>query len=365
MNVKQSTIGSAVLEQTTPKLSVAFILLPGFTLFAFSGFIDALRIAGDEVDRSRQKECHWTVIAPTLEPVRSNSGIDVIPWEVFPDPAKFDYLVVIGGRVEPQRHTDPRILDYLQQAADKDVFIIGVCTATFVLARIGLMEGRECCVHWYHRTEFEEEFPALVVNSERVFIEDKRRITCMGGGSAADVALRLIDRHCGASSARKATAGMVIDGMRNDHTPQPHAEAAWYGQISNPLIRRAVVIMDRYIADPLSMEEIAARLQISENTLYRSFKHTTGVSPAKLLRIIRLAHGHWSVHHSGLSISRIAHHYQFSDTSHFTRLHRTFYGVTPAQARDLGPENCRIKMQALQSDKLIAGILAGGLFILS
>jgi transcriptional regulator GlxA family with amidase domain len=57
-----------------PKLSVAFILLHEFTLFAFSGFVDALRIAGDEADHSRQKECRWTVIAPTLQPVRATAG---------------------------------------------------------------------------------------------------------------------------------------------------------------------------------------------------------------------------------------------------------------------------------------------------
>jgi len=130
-----------------PKLSVAFILLHEFTLFAFSGFVDALRIAGDELDNSRQRECRWTVIAPTLQPVRANCGVEITPWETFPDPSQFDYVVVIGGRMEPQRNTDPRILEYLRRVAEQGVAIIGVCTATFVLARAGVMKGRRCCVH--------------------------------------------------------------------------------------------------------------------------------------------------------------------------------------------------------------------------
>jgi putative intracellular protease/amidase len=124
-----------------PKLSVAFILLHEFTLFAFSGFVDALRIAGDDFDNSRQRECRWTVIAPTLQPVRANCGVEITPWETFPDPAQFDYVVVIGGRMEPQRNTDPRILDYLRRVADRGVAIIGVCTATFVLARAGFSQA--------------------------------------------------------------------------------------------------------------------------------------------------------------------------------------------------------------------------------
>ena len=44
------------------KLRVAFILAPRFTLTAFAGFVDALRLAADEGDRSRQIECQWTVL---------------------------------------------------------------------------------------------------------------------------------------------------------------------------------------------------------------------------------------------------------------------------------------------------------------
>jgi len=216
------------------KLSVAFVLLNEFTLFAFSGFVDALRIAGDDFDNSRQRECRWTVIAPTLQPVRANCGVEITPWETFPDPAQFDYVVVIGGRMEPQRNTDPRILEYLRRCADQGVSIIGVCTATFVLARAGVMKGRRCCVHWNARSDFEAEFPGLDVESDTIFLEDHDRITCPGGQSSADVALHLIAKHCGSASARKAAAGMVLEEMRGNRTPQPHAEASWYGDIRKP-----------------------------------------------------------------------------------------------------------------------------------
>jgi len=39
---------------STPRLRVGFVLTPRFTLTAFAGFIDALRLAADEGDRSRQ-----------------------------------------------------------------------------------------------------------------------------------------------------------------------------------------------------------------------------------------------------------------------------------------------------------------------
>ena len=354
---------ASVPQGTEAKLSVAFILLHEFTLFAFSGFVDALRIAGDEYDNSRQRECRWTVIAPTLQPIRANCGVDITPWETFPDPMQFDYVVVIGGRMEPQRNTDPRILEYLRRVADSRVAIIGVCTATFVLARAGVMKGRRCCVHWNARSDFEEEFPGFDVESDTIFMEDGDRITCPGGQSSADVALHLIGKHCGAASARKAAAGMVLEEMRSDRTPQPHAEASWFGDIRKPLVRRAITIMDRFISKDLSVTEIAKRLQVSNNTLYRTFQVTVGESPARFFRIMRLAHGHWSLHHTGMSIAQIAHIYRFSDASHFTRMHRLLYGMPPAHARTLGEEGSRAALENRRLQGIVGRVLAGGLFI--
>ncbi len=113
------------------------------------------------------------------------------------------------------------------------------------MARAGIMQGRKCCVHWYHRNEFEQEFPKIQVDSDTVYVEDKDRITCLGGRAAVDVALFLIERHCSAVTACKVVSAMVIEQMRGERSPQQHAEPAWFGEIGNPLVRRAIAVMDQ------------------------------------------------------------------------------------------------------------------------
>jgi transcriptional regulator GlxA family with amidase domain len=113
----------------------------------------------------------------------------------------------------------------------------------------------------------------------------------------------------------------------------------------------------------LSVTDIARRLQVSNNTLYRAFEQAVGESPARFFRIMRLAHGHWSLHHTNMSIAQVAHVYKFSDASHFTRMHRLLYGLTPAQARDLGEDGSREAMQARLPEGVVGHVLAGGLFI--
>lgn len=348
-------------QMTNIKFSVGFILLDEFTMFALSGFVDALRIAGNQSDDSKQRDFRWTIVAPTMEPVRSNSGIDVLPWETFSENSTFDYLVVVGGRVEPQRRTDPRIMQYIQAFADKGGFVIGLCTASFVLARTGIMENHKICIHWHHREEFEAEFPDLQATSDTIFLEDRRRITCPGGRSASDVALHLIEKHCGPSKARKAASALMIEEIRGSRSPQPNVGATWFKDLRHALLRRAIIIMDQCISEELDMKDLAMRLQVGENTLFRLFKRHISVSPAKLFRVMRLAHAHWSLHHTELSIAQIAHCYQFSDASHFSKVHRETYGMTPAEARTTGPDAVEA---ILTGNSMIDRILAGELFLL-
>lgn len=360
-----ASINNKLSRTNDAKFSVAFLLLNDFTIFAFSGFIDALRIAGDEADNSQQKDCRWSIVAPNLNPIRANCGVEVLPWEVFPDPNSFDYLVVVGGRVEPQKKTNRKIYDYLKRVADNGNTIIGLCTASFVLARAGIMNNRSSCVHWFHRNEFEQEFPLLTVDSDTVYVEDQDRITCSGGRSAVDVALLLIERHCNAATARKVVSAMVIEQMRGHASPQPHAESAWYGEIRNPLVRRAITVMDQSLTKSLSMEDVAFRLKVSENTLYRVFRAECEVSPAKLFRALRLAHAHWSVRETALPISEIAHYFRFSDSSHLTRLHNKQYGLSPGAVRKMSNIDYSSLEQNEAIEPILRKILFGGLFILS
>lgn len=79
----------------TPRLRVAFVLVPRFTLTAYAGFVDALRLAADEGDLSRQRLIHWAVLGS--EPVTSSCGATVLPTAAIGDPAEWDCMVVVGG----------------------------------------------------------------------------------------------------------------------------------------------------------------------------------------------------------------------------------------------------------------------------
>jgi transcriptional regulator GlxA family with amidase domain len=100
----------AASPATTPKIRVAFVVTPRFTLTAFAGFVDVLRLAADDGDRSRQVECHWTVLGDPGRPVVSSSGAEVRPWEPMEAPERFDYIVVVGGLLQQGQRAPARTI---------------------------------------------------------------------------------------------------------------------------------------------------------------------------------------------------------------------------------------------------------------
>ena len=315
------------------KLKVGFALAPDFTLIAFSGFLEALRHAADLGGRSRPIWCSWTVMSRDLEPVKASCGLEVRPWETFRDPAEFDYIVLVGGLLQSLPAVPEELRDYLLRVARDNVPIIGLCTASFILAKAGLLDGRRCCVHWCHYQDFRADNPSAIAVYDELFVEDGGIITSPGGTASIDLALYLVSRRFGAERAVKVLRRLILDWNR----PMDHAQAPYLGDSQDLIdqrVCRASVLMERNISLPLSTGQLAREAGVSPRQLERLFTIHLRDSPAGYFRKLRLRRAYWLLHHTSLSITSIANECGFTDNSHFAKRHKEFFGASPSQGRE-------------------------------
>lgn len=317
------------------RLSVGFILLPHFTLLPFAAFVDCLRLAADEGDSSRQVHVCWSVLGAGAKPVRASCGVEVPSWERFGDPARFDYIVVVGGLLQDQPPADAATVAFLQRAAAANVPLIGLCTGPFALIQAGLMRGRRCCVSWYHYRDLVARFPEVTPVADQLFVVDGNRITCAGGMAAADLAAWLIEHHCGRAWAQKSLHIMLIDHARRGSASQP--QPLLYDQVNDNRVRRAILLIEQHLNEPLSSSELARRLHVSKRQLERGFQEELGLSPQQFSRQLRLRYGLWLLTHTARSISEIGWECGFADTAHFSRQFKALFGKTPSAARAADP----------------------------
>ena len=313
------------------KLNVGFILTKRFTLCAFATFVDVLRLAADEGDRSRPILCGWRVLSPTMEPIASSCGVAVQPDERLGDPARFDYVVVVGGLVDEIESLHADAVRFLERAAAAGVPLVGVCTGTFALHRAGLMQGYRACVSWFHHEDFLERFDGLRPVSDQIFVVDRDRLTCSGGISSAHLAAFIVERHLGRARAAKSLHIMIIDEAMAGERPQPGMPLAL--ATDNPLVRKALLAMQQTIDAPLSISRIVSALGVSRRKLERHFREALGMTPSEADRLIRVEQAKHLLRTTDRSATRIAADTGFCDLPHMIKVFRSAVGTTPEAFR--------------------------------
>ena len=313
------------------KLNVGFILARRFTLCAFANFVDVLRLAADESDRSRPILCGWKVLSVTMDPIASSCGIAVQPEERLGDPTRFDYLVVVGGLVDEIENLQPEAVRFLTKAAAAGVSLIGVCTGTFVLHRAGLMHGYRACVSWFHRGDFLERFDGLEPVSDQIFVVDRDRLTCSGGVSSAHLAAFIVERHLGRARAAKSLHIMIIDEAMAAERPQPGMPLAL--ATDDALVKKALLVMQQSIDAPLSIGRVVSGLGVSRRKLERHFRDALGMTPSEADRLIRVERAKHLLTTTDRSATRIAADTGFCDLPHLIRVFRAAVGMTPEAFR--------------------------------
>jgi transcriptional regulator GlxA family with amidase domain len=313
-------------EVRLAQLTVGFILARRFTLCALGNFVDVLRLAADEGDRSRPILCAWKVLSPTMEPIASSSGIAVQPEERLGDPSRFDYLVVVGGLVDEIEHLHPDTVRFLERAAAAGIPLVGVCTGTFALHRAGLMQGYRACVSWFHHEDFLERFDGLKPVSDQIFVVDRDRLTCSGGVSSAHLAAFIVERHLGRARAAKSLHIMIIDEAAAEE-PQPGMPLALV--TDDPLVRRALLVMQQSIDAPLSIGRVVGQIGVSRRKVERHFREALGMTPLEADRLIRVEQARHLLLTTRRSATQIAAETGFCDLPHMIRVFRAAMGTTP------------------------------------
>lgn len=317
-----------------PHLRVAILPLPNFTMLALAGFIDTLRLAADEGDRSRQVHCQWSVLSENRRLVRASNGLVVHPNDGLVDCQAFDYVVVVGGTLHGSEPETDALIAYLQRASEAGVPLVGLCNGVFTLARAGLMRGRRACVSWFHHLDYAAEFPGLPLISDRMFLVDGNRITCPGGVGSVHLASWMVERHLGPGSAAKGLRIMLEETARPAEAPQPVPALRGFAQARDSRVRRSLLAIERMLDQRLSLPELCSIVGSTPRNLTRLFLSDLGMTPKAAQDAIRMERVRTLLSDTQWSVAHIAAECGFTDASHLIRRFRASEGITPARYRD-------------------------------
>jgi cyclohexyl-isocyanide hydratase len=158
------------------------------TQIGFVGFqkLTQLDLTGPYEALARLPGTKVHIIAKSLEPIRSDTGLAIQPTVSFADCPVLDLVCVPGGPGVNEAMLDEETLTFLREQASTARYVTSVCSGALVLGAAGLLRGYRATTHWAS-LQFLSRFGAIPVR-ERICV-DRDRVT--GGGVTAGIDLGL------------------------------------------------------------------------------------------------------------------------------------------------------------------------------
>jgi cyclohexyl-isocyanide hydratase len=157
---------------------------------------------------ARLPEAETLLVSKTLDPVRSEHGLTILPMATLSSCPSLDLILVPGGVGINLLLEDEEVLAFLRRTAAQARYVVGVCTGSLVLGAAGLLRGRRATTHWMSR-DMLRPFGAEPV-AQRVVV-DGELITGGGVTAGIDVALTVAAQIAGRAAAEAIQLGIEYD----------------------------------------------------------------------------------------------------------------------------------------------------------
>ena len=194
---------------TTRSLRIGMLLFPRLTQLDLTGPYEVF---------ARVPDAEVHLVWKTLEPVRAESGLGLLPTTTFQSCPPLDVVVVPGGSGVDAVLEDDEALAWLRAAAAQARYVVSVCTGALALGAAGLLVGRRASTHWASRSML-VHFGAQA-SDERVVV-DGSVITGGGVTAGVDIALRSVAEMCGQAVAETIQLTIEYDPQPDFHAGSP------------------------------------------------------------------------------------------------------------------------------------------------
>jgi len=312
--------------------TVLFLLIPDFSMIAFTSAIEPLRIA----NRLAGKRLYdWWLVSRDGGAVAASNGIAIqvdaaLTTHEPTGTATLPAIVLCGG-LGSEHFQDKDVFGWLRRWDRRGAQVGSLCTGAHVLARAGLLDGYRCTIHWENLPGFLEAFPEIPITSDLYEI-DRNRFTCSGGTAALDLMLHRIALAHGDELATKVSEQCIVDRIRGPHDRQRMPLRVRLG-VHHPKLIRAVEIMEANIEETLGQEMLARHIGLSRRQLERLFRRHLGRTPAQYYLETRLERARHLLFQTDMPIMSVACATGFVSASHFTTCYRQMFGKTPRAER--------------------------------
>ncbi|ONI78213.1 AraC family transcriptional regulator [Kribbella sp. ALI-6-A] len=237
--------------------------------------------------------------------------------------------VVVPGWLPIEEPPSAAVVRALLRAHRRGARLVSICSGSFALAATGLLDGRAATTHWAYSAELQRRFPGVRVDPDVLYIDHGDIATSAGSGTGLDLCLHLVRNDHGAAYAARVARRMVMPPQREGGQVQYRVETTPSTDSLAPVLDWAT----ERLAEPITVDDLAARAAMSPRTLTRRFAEQLGTTPGQWILARRIARTRELLETTDLPVDTIATQVGLSSAVNLRRRFHAAVRTTPSAYR--------------------------------
>jgi transcriptional regulator GlxA family with amidase domain len=313
-------------------MKVAIVIFDGVQALDVAGPLDVFAEANTVLSAHQKYEV--SLVGERAGAVTCSNGMQLsVPYGYADIDTKWDLLLVAGGPQLPDAQLSDDFLTWLKNQAQIAPRFGSVCNGAFVLARAGLLDGKEVTTHWADAGRLAEEFPQASVQPDRIFVRDGRLFTSAGVTAGIDLCLSLVAEDWGHELAVRVAKRLVVYIQREGGQSQ-YSPYIGTGRDEDPIIGKVHRYVTEHITDVLSIEQLAGAVAVSRRTFSRLFAKHAKVTPSVFVEQVRVDTARKLLEDTDAPLKTVAFNCGFHSATHMRTTFARRLNVTPKQYRE-------------------------------
>ncbi len=162
-----------------------------------------------------------------------------------------------------------------------------MCSGAFLGAAAGLLEGRRVTTHWARAHQLADEYPALTVDADPIYIRDGKYWSSAGVTAGIDLALALVQEDLGVDVAQTVARWLVMFLHRPGGQTQ-FASPVWVPRAERSTVRAVQTLVEAAPGGDHRLPALAAAAAMSVRHFTRVFTAEVGETPSRFVERTRL-----------------------------------------------------------------------------
>ncbi len=220
------------------------------------------------------------------------------------------------------------ILDHYTKGAN----VASMFTGAYLLASTGLLDNKNCSIHWKSAANFHKLFPKVNLKKEQIITDEQGIYTNGGGYSFLNLLLYLVEKFYDRQTAIYCSKIFQIDIARQTQSDF----MIFNGQKSHgdEMVMRAQDYLENNFSEKISMEKLSEKFTVGRRNFDRRFIKATGNTPVEYLQRIKVESAKKELESSRKTVNEVMYAIGYTDIKAFREIFRRFTGLSPLEYKN-------------------------------